>query len=182
MDKLLYHTVVFNIYSYPHFAIETLLAVVLCIAHCLLIFEINNIYRRTNVKAAVKLRLKHPQLREGENCSCHTISRQHTKIFPKKIENTAIVPSHKSKKKLSTAPVIPANHGESRLMRRHGRGFNDKVDHLLSISPSQYVREDRERMHREAGLKSCIHSLTSLLEKALNEDNSIRESVSKESM
>jgi len=43
-----------------------------------------------------------------------------------------------------------------------------QVEHLLSISPSEYVRRDKERKSREQGLRSCIQSLTSLLEKALN--------------
>lgn len=42
------------------------------------------------------------------------------------------------------------------------------MEHLLSISPSEYVRRDKERKSREKGLRSCIQSLTSLLEKALN--------------
>lgn len=42
------------------------------------------------------------------------------------------------------------------------------MEHLLSISPSEYVRRDKERKSREQGLRSCIQSLTSLLEKALN--------------
>ncbi|KAG5889227.1 hypothetical protein JTB14_006363 [Gonioctena quinquepunctata] len=152
--KLLDTNIVVHIYSYPHFAIETLLAFVVCIAHCLLIFEINNLYRRMNAKAAVKLRLKHPQLTKVENCSYHTIlSRIHTRIFP-------IVPFYKRlNRKFSTATnfgwVIPTNH---------------RVDHLLSLSPSEYVRKDKERKHREVGLRSCLQSLTSLLEKAFNDD------------
>ncbi|KAG5889228.1 hypothetical protein JTB14_006364 [Gonioctena quinquepunctata] len=190
--KLLNKTIVVHIYSYPHFAVETLLAFVVCIAHCLLIFEINNLYRRTNAKAAVKLRLKHPHLREVDTCSYHAISRLHTRIFPQRIETSAarqscIVPSHrKLNRKLSNASnfgwVIPTNHGESRLVVRHNHGYNDRIDHLLSISPSEYVRKDKQRKHREAGLRSCIHSLTSLLEKALNDDNIMMESASKEAI
>ncbi|XP_030745891.1 uncharacterized protein LOC115874753 isoform X2 [Sitophilus oryzae] len=48
--------------------------------------------------------------------------------------------------------------------------FHDRVEHLLSISPSEYVRRDKERKSKEQGLRSCIQSLTSLLEKALNND------------
>ncbi|KAG5889242.1 hypothetical protein JTB14_006378 [Gonioctena quinquepunctata] len=191
LAKVLNKTVVVHIYSYPHFAIETFLAFVVCIAHCLMIFEINNLYRRTNAKAAVKLRLKHPQLREVGSCSYHTISRLHTQISPQQIQTTAtkhsyIVPSYKRlNRKLSTASnygwVIPTYHGESLLMVRHGHGYNDRVDHLLSISPSEYVREDKQRKHQEAGLRSCIHSLSSLLEKALSDDI-MMESVSKDAI
>ncbi|KAG5882727.1 hypothetical protein JTB14_004024 [Gonioctena quinquepunctata] len=197
MDKLitqlaniLTKNVVVHIYSYPHFAIETLLAVVVCIAHCLLIYEINNLYRRTNAKAAVALSQKYPQLREVES-SYHTVSRLQTRIFPQKIGTTAIrnsyiAPSHKKMdRKLSPASNfgwnIPTNRGESWLMVGPGHAYNDRVSNLLSISPSEYVRKDKDRKHREAGLRSCIHSLTSLLEKALDDDV-MMESLSKEAI
>ncbi|KAG5886921.1 hypothetical protein JTB14_034197 [Gonioctena quinquepunctata] len=185
LAKLLSYNIVVHIYSYPHFAIELLLALAVCIAHCLLIFEINNLYKRTNAKAAINLGLKHPQLREVESSSYQTISTLHTQIPPQQIGSTSTrqsnVPSYRVTRKLSTAStfgsVVPTNYGEPRLITRHA--YNDRVDHLLSLSPSEYVRKDRERKYREAGLKSCIHSLTSLLEKALNDDNITMESVSK---
>ncbi|KAG5889240.1 hypothetical protein JTB14_006376 [Gonioctena quinquepunctata] len=190
--KLLNRNVVVHIYSHPHFAIETLLAFVVCIAHCLLIFEINDLYRRTIAKAAIKLSQKHPQPREVESYSYHKISRLDTQIFSQKFETTAtrqsyIVPSHKTlNKNLRTASnfgwIFPSTRGESRLMMRHGHGYNNRVDYLLSISPSEYVRKDKMREHRKAGLMSCIHSLTSLLEKVLNDDSIMMESVSKEAI
>ncbi|XP_074030819.1 uncharacterized protein [Leptinotarsa decemlineata] len=188
--KLLTNNILVHIYSYPHFAIETFIASVICVTHCLLIFEVNNLFRRTNTRAAIKLRHRHPQLKDAESCSYHTISRLHTQIFPQKIETTATrqsyyVPSYTRRlnKKLSNASnfgwVIPTR-GDSRIVMRHG--YNDRVEHLLSISPSEYVRKDKERKHREAGLRSCIHSLTSLLEKALNNENMELESASREAI
>lgn len=58
--KILSSTINVRIISFPSFAIETLLASVVCIVHCLLIFEVNTLVRRTNAKAAARLRLKHP--------------------------------------------------------------------------------------------------------------------------
>lgn len=49
-----------NIHSYPNFSMETILSTVVCIVHCLLIFEVNSLYRRTNARAAAKLRMRHP--------------------------------------------------------------------------------------------------------------------------
>ncbi|KAG5889238.1 hypothetical protein JTB14_006374 [Gonioctena quinquepunctata] len=189
--KSLNKNIVVHIYSHPHFAIETLLAFVLCIAHCLLIFEINNLYRRTNATAAVKLKLKHPQLTEVKSCTDYSISSLDTQISPQKIETSArqsyVVPSYKRlNRKLNTASHfgwdIPTNYGESRLMVRYGHGYNDRVNHFLSISPSEYVRKYKEKKHREACLRYCIHFLISLLDKVLNDDNIMMGSLSKEAM
>lgn len=57
--KVLSHTILVHVYSYPHFAIELFLAAVLCVVHCLLIIEVNRVYQRTNAKAAARLRLRH---------------------------------------------------------------------------------------------------------------------------
>lgn len=57
--KVLSHTILVHIYSYPHFAIELFLAAVLCVVHCLLIIEVNRVYNRTNAKAAARLRMRH---------------------------------------------------------------------------------------------------------------------------
>ncbi|KAG5869496.1 hypothetical protein JTB14_007519 [Gonioctena quinquepunctata] len=100
--KLLNKNVVVHIYSHPYFAIETIAALVLCVGHYLLISEINNLYRRTNAKAAVKPRQKHRKLNTASNFGL----------------------------------VIPTIHEESRLVMRYCHGYKEKVDHLLSISPT----------------------------------------------
>lgn len=63
--KVLTHTILVHIYSYPHFSIEFFLACVICVVHFLLLFEVNKVYQRTNAKAAAKLRMRHAQL-QGE--------------------------------------------------------------------------------------------------------------------
>lgn len=65
--KALSHTIIVHIYSYPQFSIETFLAAVVCIVHCLLILEVNGLYRRTNAKAAAKLRMRHPSPFKGKD-------------------------------------------------------------------------------------------------------------------
>lgn len=57
--KVLSHTILVHIYSYPHFSIELFLSCVVCIVHCLLIIEVNRLYQRTNAKAAARLRMRH---------------------------------------------------------------------------------------------------------------------------
>ncbi|KAG5886922.1 hypothetical protein JTB14_034198 [Gonioctena quinquepunctata] len=184
--KLLSYDVVVHIYSYPHFAIEALLATVLCIVHCVLIFEINNLCIKTNAK----LTLKCSQLGKMESCSDYIISRLHTRIFPQTSETTTTrqsynVSSYRLNKKLSTTSSlgwdISSHYVKSGLMMRHSHGYNDRVDDLLSISLSGYVQKDIERKHREAIMSSCIQSLT-LLEKVFNDDNITMESVSKEAI
>jgi len=59
--KFLSSTVIVRIMSYPNFVIETLLATAVCIVHFLLIFEINTLVRRTNAKAAARLKMKRPK-------------------------------------------------------------------------------------------------------------------------
>lgn len=63
--KVLSHTILVHIYSYPQFAIELFLACVVCIVHCLLIIEVNRVYYRINAKAAARLRMRHTPL-QGE--------------------------------------------------------------------------------------------------------------------
>ncbi|KAH1007769.1 hypothetical protein HUJ04_004964 [Dendroctonus ponderosae] len=181
--KILSSTINVRIISFPSFAIESLLASVVCIVHCLLIFEVNTLVRRTNAKAAARLRLKHP-VKESDSYSLHSIlTLQATQVFHKKPE-------------VFQRPQIykPTN---SKLQRRYNREnnswllskgdsilrhtFSDRVDHLLSISPSEYIRRDKERKNREQGIQSCIQSLTTLLEKALNSDGGVTfQSMSKE--
>ncbi|VEN38318.1 unnamed protein product [Callosobruchus maculatus] len=65
MVKFLSSTVVVHIYSFPNFSIETFLASIVCVVHVLLIHEVNSLYRRTNAKAAAKLRLRHASIKAG---------------------------------------------------------------------------------------------------------------------
>lgn len=103
------------------------------------------------------------------------ISRMETQVFPQKLETTTrqsyYVPfTRKVARKISTR----SNVGWLVPRRRSSLFKNphlDRVEHLLSLSPSEYIRQDKQRKEREVGLRSCIHSLTSLLEKALSNDD-----------
>ncbi|XP_076267235.1 uncharacterized protein LOC143200615 [Rhynchophorus ferrugineus] len=171
--KFLSSTVLVRIASYPSFSIEIFLAMIVCVSHFLLIFEINTLVRRTNAKAAQRLRLRQA-IKESATSFHSLVTLQATQVFQKKPEPITRMP-------LYSEPVVA-----TRLPKRLSRpafgwmlskgdsilkhNFNDRVEHLLSISPSEYVRRDRERKTREQGLRSCIQSLTSLLEKALNNE------------
>lgn len=56
------------------------------------------------------------------------------------------------------------------------------MEHLLAISPSEYVRKDKARKYKEADLKSCIQSLTSVLENVFVTDATEINQISKETL
>ncbi|XP_028142162.2 uncharacterized protein LOC114336022 [Diabrotica virgifera virgifera] len=183
--KIISKTVMVHIYSFPSFSIEVFLSLILCVVHILLIYEVNDIFQATNAKALSKLRLKHPHLRDSDSCSYQTISR--LQVFPQKIEATTMrksffaQPCRKLSRKMSNRSnfgwVIPRKDSS---MFRHT--YTDRIDQLLSITPSEYVRKDKERKNREAGLKSCIESLTTLLEKALSNEHADLHNLSGEAL
>ncbi|CAH1963097.1 unnamed protein product [Acanthoscelides obtectus] len=174
--KFLSSTVIVHIYSFPHFAIETLLAFIVCTIHILLINEVNYVYRRTNAKAAAKLRLRQYSIKELEPCSYHSIAKVETLVFPDMFESIAhrqhsymIPPS--PYKRLGRRTSNTSHFGwviSRNISSVYGGTYSDRIEQLLAVSPSEYVRKDKERKYREAGLKNCIHSLTCLLEKALD--------------
>lgn len=53
---------------------------------------------------------------------------------------------------------------------------------MLSVSPSEYVRKDKARKHKQEDLKSCIQSLTSVLEDVFVTDRVDIKKISKESI
>ncbi|KAL1512536.1 hypothetical protein ABEB36_002117 [Hypothenemus hampei] len=171
--NILTSTVAVRVTSNPNFAVEILVAFLVCVVHCLLIFDVNTLARRANAKATTKLRINR-SLIGSKTCSFHSLVTMRTmQIFDKKPEfcqKTQIVPPDfvKEQRKLSrnTNSGWALSRGDSNIRHK----FSDRVEHLLSISPSEYVRRDKERKHREQGLKSCIQSLTSLLEKALSNE------------
>jgi hypothetical protein len=55
--NILYHNILVHIYSSPNFIMETCISVLMCIIHCLLIVEINNIIKQINVPP-LKIRIK----------------------------------------------------------------------------------------------------------------------------
>ncbi|VEN38313.1 unnamed protein product [Callosobruchus maculatus] len=182
MVKFLSSTVVVHIYSFPNFSIETFLASIVCVVHVLLIHEVNSLYRRTNAKAAAKLRLRHASIKELEGCSYHSMARVETTLFPEKVETTT---THRHSFTLPSAPYRRLNRRMSNtsnfgwvISRKTSSvycgNYSDRIEQLLALSPSEYVRKDKERKYKEAGLKNCIQSLTSLLEKALEaEENGL---------
>ncbi|CAG9862313.1 unnamed protein product [Phyllotreta striolata] len=188
ISKIISNHIAIHLYSYPHFSVEILLAVALCVSQLLLIFELNDIFKRTNTRAIENLRIQHPQALKQitANGSLNSLSRIETQVFPQKIETTTTRQSYyapfsrRAARKASTR----SNVGWLVPKRRSSMLNNphlDRVEHLLAMTPSDYVRQDRERKEREAGLKSCIHSLTSLLERALSAESGL-ESESKEAI
>lgn len=95
---------------------------------------------------------------------------------------------HENFRKVNFDPRLLLTIAEHRRLRNlknrsfHRHSFNERVDHLLAMSPSEYVRKDKERKNREAGLRTCLQSLTTLLERALNGDATDLESLSKEAI
>ncbi|XP_066147022.1 uncharacterized protein [Euwallacea fornicatus] len=175
--KFLSSTVVFRIISYPNFAIEILLATVVCVSQALLIFEINTLVRRT--KAKTKLRMKHP-IKEAESISFHSLvaMKTSTRAFHDKPDIYHIYSSIKPKKRFDGKDRNfgwAVSTGDS--VMRHT--FSDRVEYLLSTTPSEYVRCDLARKSREQSLRSCLQSLKFLLEKALNNDEDDSINVSK---
>ncbi|XP_050295603.1 uncharacterized protein LOC126735601 [Anthonomus grandis grandis] len=176
--KFLSSTVVVRLLSYPPFAIEIFLAAVVCVVHILLLFEINTLVRRTNSKAAARLRMRHP-IKESET-SFHSLVTLQTAhhIFQKKptempfyqrpqvfVPVNSRIPPRKMMSSGNFGLILAK--GDSSILKSK---VSERVEQLLSISPSEYVRRDKERLNREQGLKSCIQSLTSLLEKALENE------------
>ncbi|XP_057659172.1 uncharacterized protein LOC130895711 [Diorhabda carinulata] len=183
--KLISNTIMVHIYSYPHFSIEILLAIMLCVCHILLFFEVNDIFHTTNIKAMMKLKSKHPHLTEtADSDSFYSSSR--VQVIPQRIETTMrksyFVPTcRKVGRKRSTKSnlgwVIPRK--VSSLLPHT---FSDRVDYLLSITPSEYIRKYKERKNREAGLKSCIQSLSTLLESAVSGESNEMRKISRETL
>ncbi|XP_066259820.1 uncharacterized protein [Euwallacea similis] len=168
--KFLSSTVVFRIISYPNFAIEILLATVVCVVQALLIFEINTLVRKTNAKVIAKLRMKHP-IKEAESISFHSLvaMKTTTQAFHNKPDIYQIYRSINPKGRFDSKDK---NFGwavstEDSMMRHT---FSDRVEYLLSTTPSEYVRCDLARKSREQSLRSCLQSLKFLLERALSND------------
>ncbi|XP_060533614.1 uncharacterized protein LOC132706344 [Cylas formicarius] len=182
--KFLSNTITVRVASHPPFAIEIFLSAVVCIVHLLLIFEINALVKRTNARAVEKLKIKHAS---RESCSYDSLVPLQPTLFQKKTESIdqkqiLYMPfnSKRLQRKISGASNFGwiISQGDSMLRNK----FDDRVDNLLAISPSEYVRRDKERKSREAGLRSCLQSLTSLLEKAINNDTLDLQNVSKDDM
>ncbi|VEN38315.1 unnamed protein product [Callosobruchus maculatus] len=110
------------------------------------------------------------------------MARVETTLFPEKVETTT---THRHSFTLPSAPYRRLNRRMSNtsnfgwvISRKTSSvycgNYSDRIEQLLALSPSEYVRKDKERKYKEAGLKNCIQSLTSLLEKALEaEENGL---------
>ncbi|KAJ8983379.1 hypothetical protein NQ317_010472, partial [Molorchus minor] len=116
--------------------------------------------------------------------SYHSISHFQTAIFPQKLEpstkQTFFVPYKRVNKKASTTSNFGWVISQGDSLLKHS--FNERLEQLLAVTPSEYVRKDKERKNREAGLRSCIQSLTSLLERALTNTTDVDLKLSKDAI
>ncbi|XP_066142606.1 uncharacterized protein [Euwallacea fornicatus] len=167
--KFLSSTVDVRIRSQPNLAIEILLCIAVCIVHFLLIIEINTTVRRTNAKAEARLRKKYP-IKEIEDSSSHSLiaMKADTQTFHNKPDIYERIRKIYNVMNPSGRFCSEGNNfgwaqskGDSRMKHR----FLERVEHLLSITPSEYVRRDRES--REQRLRSPF---TPLLKRALSSE------------
>ncbi|XP_066262315.1 uncharacterized protein [Euwallacea similis] len=167
--KFLSSTVIVRIMSQPHFATEILLGIAVCIVQFLLIIEINTLVRRTNARAAARFRVKYP-IKEIENGSSRSLVaiktgtqtfRDKSDIYQRTTQTYSLMNPRErfcsGGKNFGWAPF----KGDSKTKHR----FSDRVEHLLSITPSEYVR--RELKSREQLLRS---PLPPLLKRALSSE------------
>ncbi|CAH0552070.1 unnamed protein product [Brassicogethes aeneus] len=173
--KCMSHTIIVHVVSFPHFSIETFLAGVVCVVHCLLMFEINTLVYKTNAISTAKLKFLLPLKEVEGSTSVHSVVLQ--KHALNNMDSRMCNAYKKERRKLSTTTGISFSSPQSK--EKH---CYDRIEQILSITPSQYIRRDKERRMKDQGLKTCIHSLTSLLEQSLHKDNMILSRMSKENI
>ncbi|KAL3289109.1 hypothetical protein HHI36_003550 [Cryptolaemus montrouzieri] len=170
ITKLLAHNIVVHIYSLPNFSIESFVTSLICIVHILLIVEVNSLVGQITEKSIAKLRrqrIMRDDSRPSSRASLHS-NETHVKMQ-----------HHLRKYYESHSPFLPHNHNQNKLSKINElekSNYNwislspvdgekyEKIDQILSVSPSDYIKKDKEKKIHENELRHCLKSLTTLLE------------------
>ncbi|XP_044744503.1 uncharacterized protein LOC123306523 [Coccinella septempunctata] len=169
ITKILAHNIVVHVYSLPNFSIESFITSLICVVHILLIMEVNSLVSHITEKSIAKLRRQ--RIMRDDSKPNSSISLQsgdtHVKMqhhLRKYYENhSPFIPPNYSTKKLTKIPEmqssdynwIPTTVEEEKY---------EKIDQILSVSPSDYIKKDKEKKIHENELRHCLKSLTTLLE------------------
>lgn len=156
--KILSHNIVVHIYSIPNFTIESFIYGLMCIVHFLLIMEVNSTVSGVVEKSLEKFK-RTKSIKDQEKISS-IVSADSAKIhhhLKKYYENRPCFSMSYQKKMSTFGPngwVFPNSVDER----------YDKIDQILSVTPSEFIRRDKERKVQENELTTCLKSLTSLLQ------------------
>ncbi|GJQ76199.1 hypothetical protein Trydic_g1942 [Trypoxylus dichotomus] len=162
--KILSQTATVHIYSFPHFTLETFLAIVMFFIYAYLHFEISKI-----AKCTLRLRPNTVQYRKflrecnSRESICTSITRvQHEYCT----FNVSRCPSsHLTYKRLCSNYSNHSQCGWILPQTNHYRARNptsERFETIASLTPAEYVKRDKEKRLRERELQRCFQSLTTL--------------------
>ncbi|CAG9765650.1 unnamed protein product [Ceutorhynchus assimilis] len=189
--QLMVDTIIVRSMSYPTYSMEVILASVVVIVQLLLCVEIeisiSRTYDRTNAKRWNKNSVNGDPFQISDYGRCDSF------MFPGLPQLLQRNPEMLSKINYGTIRRMGMMHNDmSDFIRLNPKGdsisgntyFSERekrAEFLLSITPSQYIQKDRERLNQK-GLRSCIESLATNLEKAIINDSIEIQSVVKDAV
>lgn len=179
--KFLSHSVLVHIYSHPNFSVETFLGLLVTIVNFLLVLEINNMYDNSQTPAKIHIR-PNLQASPSKESSVTSVAKVHTRYFQMK-ENGSLISNYKQRlqKNFSIHSncgwIVPQEIDEMFMKTLTGsqKSKFTKIDQVLSITPSEYIKRDKQKRQQVAQIRDCIQSLTKML-------NSRRNKLSKQSI
>ncbi|CAG9765698.1 unnamed protein product [Ceutorhynchus assimilis] len=194
MFKLSSTVIYGQLFSRPAFSIDIFLAIMFGAIQCLLIYEITTLEWRTSARVDSMMEVKQ-SFKDYPNPIVKKTSVKKKSISTCTSDRPSPVTVEKSserqKKPIETCSSVRCyttlfkpvpqihhrsdiHHGLSRAKSISHVKFDkvDRLQYLLSVSPSEYVRRDREWMqNKKHKLITCIRTLAKDLEQAVSEES-----------
>ncbi|KAK9877443.1 hypothetical protein WA026_018553 [Henosepilachna vigintioctopunctata] len=171
VTKLLAHNIVVHIYSLPNFTIESFVTSLICVVHILLIMEVNSLVSQVTEKSIAKFRRKRIMRDESKPSSLMSLQSGDTAQVKMQYHlrkyyesHSPFIPPNYSTKKLTKIPVTQVSDVNIVNLTAAQCEKYQKIDQILSVSPSDYIKKDKEKKIHENELRHCLKSLTALLE------------------